>query len=184
MQCACVCMPQVCEVSAESQVRYELETRFQQLQSRLASVTLETEEVSQLHSQPPVQYSTVESHVCSTFHTFVLRGVTLCDWLPQVSKTLKATLTSLLDTMCDSESNPAPDLTSSLSHELPGVGTAFKITLAKRRANQQETESYYFTVMQRFCFAGIWQLGFFFFFAFYYLLFLFCLKTTWSVDCK
>lgn len=41
---------QVCEVSAESQVRYELETRFQQLQSRLAAVTLETEEVS----SPPV----------------------------------------------------------------------------------------------------------------------------------
>lgn len=40
-----VCVFQVCEVSAESQVRYELETRFQQLQSRLASVTLETEEV-------------------------------------------------------------------------------------------------------------------------------------------
>ncbi len=39
------CMWQVCEVSAEGQVRYELETRFQQLQSRLASVTLETEEV-------------------------------------------------------------------------------------------------------------------------------------------
>ncbi len=32
-------------MSAEGQVRYELETRFQQLQSRLASVTLETEEV-------------------------------------------------------------------------------------------------------------------------------------------
>lgn len=41
-----VCVFQVCEVSAESQVRYELETRFQQLQSRLASVILETEEVS------------------------------------------------------------------------------------------------------------------------------------------
>jgi len=40
------CVFQVCEVSAESQVRYELETRFQQLQSRLAAVTLETEEVS------------------------------------------------------------------------------------------------------------------------------------------
>lgn len=40
-----VCAFQVCEVSAESQVRYELETRFQQLQSRLAAVTLETEEV-------------------------------------------------------------------------------------------------------------------------------------------
>lgn len=40
-----LCVVQVCEVSAEGQVRYELETRFQQLQSRLSSVTLETEEV-------------------------------------------------------------------------------------------------------------------------------------------
>lgn len=43
--CSCDSCVQVCEVSAESQVRYELETRFQQLQSRLAAVTLETEEV-------------------------------------------------------------------------------------------------------------------------------------------
>ncbi|TMS16630.1 SLIT-ROBO Rho GTPase-activating protein 3 [Larimichthys crocea] len=97
---------QVCEVSAESQVRYELETRFQQLQSRLAAVTLETEEVS---------------------------------------KTLKATLTALLDTMCESDSNPSPDVPSSLSHEPPGGNAAPKLTLAKRRANQQETETYYFT---------------------------------------
>uniref|UniRef100_A0A8C4GQR5 SLIT-ROBO Rho GTPase-activating protein 3 n=1 Tax=Dicentrarchus labrax TaxID=13489 RepID=A0A8C4GQR5_DICLA len=98
---------QVCEVSAESQVRYELETRFQQLQSRLAAVTLETEEVS---------------------------------------KTLKATLTALLDTICDSDCNPSPDVPSSLSQEPPGGNTALKLTLAKRRANQQETETYYFTV--------------------------------------
>lgn len=44
------CLVQVCEVSAESQVRYELETRFQQLQSRLAAVTLETEEVRRVFS--------------------------------------------------------------------------------------------------------------------------------------
>uniref|UniRef100_A0AAY4B4V0 SLIT-ROBO Rho GTPase-activating protein 3-like n=1 Tax=Denticeps clupeoides TaxID=299321 RepID=A0AAY4B4V0_9TELE len=43
---------QVCEVSAECQVRYELETRFQQLQSRLAAVTLETEEVYCLQLTP------------------------------------------------------------------------------------------------------------------------------------
>lgn len=102
---------QVCEVSAESQVRYELETRFQQLQSRLAAVTLETEEIS---------------------------------------KTLKATLASLLDNMCDSDSNPSPDVPSSLSHEPPGGGTLPKLTLAKRRANQQETETYYFTKVKEF----------------------------------
>ncbi|XP_076596461.1 SLIT-ROBO Rho GTPase-activating protein 3 isoform X2 [Chaetodon auriga] len=102
---------QVCEVSAESQVRYELETRFQQLQSRLAAVTLETEEVS---------------------------------------KTLKATLTALLDSMCESDCNPSPDVPSSLSHEPPGGNTAPKLTLAKRRANQQETETYYFTKVKEF----------------------------------
>uniref|UniRef100_A0A665X6G1 Rho GTPase-activating protein 4-like n=1 Tax=Echeneis naucrates TaxID=173247 RepID=A0A665X6G1_ECHNA len=102
---------QVCEVSAESQVRYELETRFQQLQSRLAAVTLETEEIS---------------------------------------KTLKATLTALLDSMCDSECNPSTDLPSSLSHEPPVGSTAPKLTLAKRRANQQETETYYFTKVKEF----------------------------------
>ncbi|XP_044066259.1 SLIT-ROBO Rho GTPase-activating protein 3 isoform X2 [Siniperca chuatsi] len=102
---------QVCEVSAESQVRYELETRFQQLQSRLAAVTLEAEEVS---------------------------------------KTLKATLTALLDSMCESDCNPSPDVPSSLSHEPPGGNTTPKLTLAKRRANQQETETYYFTKVKEF----------------------------------
>ncbi|XP_054464927.1 rho GTPase-activating protein 4 isoform X2 [Anoplopoma fimbria] len=102
---------QVCEVSAESQVRYELETRYQQLQSRLASVTLETEEVS---------------------------------------KTLKATLAALLENMCESDCNPSPDVLSSLSHEPPGGNTAQKLTLAKRRANQQETETYYFTKVKDF----------------------------------
>ncbi|KAI9531250.1 hypothetical protein NQZ68_000747 [Dissostichus eleginoides] len=102
---------QVCEVSAESQVRYELETRFQQLQSRLAAVTLETEEVS---------------------------------------KTLKATLTALLDNMCESDCNPSPDVLSTLTHEPPGGNTAQKLTIAKRRANQQETETYYFTKVKDF----------------------------------
>ncbi|XP_047225573.1 SLIT-ROBO Rho GTPase-activating protein 3 isoform X3 [Girardinichthys multiradiatus] len=102
---------QVCEVSAESQVRYELETRFQQLQSRLAAVTLETDEIS---------------------------------------KTLKATLTALLDSMCDGECNPSPDVSTSLSHEPPGGSTVPKLTLAKRRANQQETETYYFTKVKEF----------------------------------
>uniref|UniRef100_A0A8C7YHE6 Rho GTPase activating protein 4 n=1 Tax=Oryzias sinensis TaxID=183150 RepID=A0A8C7YHE6_9TELE len=100
---------QVCEVSAESQVRYELETRFQQLQSRLATVTLETEEIS---------------------------------------KTLKATLAALLETMCDSECNPSPDVCSSLTHDPPVGASVPKLTLAKRRANQQDTETYYFTVSQ------------------------------------
>lgn len=48
--------------------------------------------------------------------------------------------------MFESDCNPSPDVSSSLSHEPPGGNTAQKLTLAKRRANQQETETYYFTV--------------------------------------
>ena len=66
--------------------------------------------------------------------------------LSQVSKTLKATLTALLDNMCESDCNPSPDVLSTLTHEPPGGNTAQKLTIAKRRANQQETETYYFTV--------------------------------------
>ena len=67
-------------------------------------------------------------------------------WLFQVSKTLKATLTALLDSMFESDCNPSPDMPSSQPHDPPGGSTAPKLALAKRRANQQETETYYFTV--------------------------------------
>ncbi|XDV45813.1 hypothetical protein PO909_013840 [Leuciscus waleckii] len=97
---------QVCEVSAEGQVRYELETRFQQLQSRLASVTLETDEVS---------------------------------------KTLKATHSNLLESVCDDDCIPNPDASAAPSVESAGDGTGAKPSLAKRRANQQDTETFYFT---------------------------------------
>uniref|UniRef100_A0A8C1WHA0 SLIT-ROBO Rho GTPase-activating protein 3-like n=1 Tax=Cyprinus carpio TaxID=7962 RepID=A0A8C1WHA0_CYPCA len=99
---------QVCEVSAEGQVRFELETRFQQLQSRLASVTLETEEVKSV-------------------------------------KTLKTTLSNLLESICDDDCNPTPDASTTPSVESTGDGTGTKPTLAKRRANQQDTETFYFT---------------------------------------
>ncbi|KAL4646128.1 SLIT-ROBO Rho GTPase-activating protein 3-like [Arapaima gigas] len=97
---------QVCEVSAEGQVKYELETRFQQLQTRLAAVTLETEEVS---------------------------------------KTLRATYAALLESICDDDCGPAPEHGSVQPQEAGGDGAGSKPSLAKRRANQQETESYYFT---------------------------------------
>ncbi|XP_077070472.1 SLIT-ROBO Rho GTPase-activating protein 3 isoform X2 [Siphateles boraxobius] len=97
---------QVCEVSAEGQVRYELETRFQQLQSRLASVTLETDEVS---------------------------------------KTLKTTHSNLLESICDDDCIPNPDASAAQSVESTGDGTGAKPSLAKRRANQQDTETFYFT---------------------------------------
>ncbi|KAJ8359419.1 hypothetical protein SKAU_G00159440 [Synaphobranchus kaupii] len=95
---------QVCQVSAECQVRYELETRFQQLQSRLAAITLETDEVS---------------------------------------KTMRATYTALLDNISDDDCNPSPDHHAGLSQE--GDTPSSKLSMLKRRANQQETEGYYFT---------------------------------------
>ncbi|XP_048878034.1 LOW QUALITY PROTEIN: SLIT-ROBO Rho GTPase-activating protein 3 [Brienomyrus brachyistius] len=96
----------VCEVSADCQVRYELDTRFQQLQSRLTSITLETEEVS---------------------------------------KTLRATQTSLLDSICDDDCNLSLDPSASQPQEVAGDGPGTKLSLAKRRANQQETEIFYFS---------------------------------------
>ncbi|KAI1890215.1 hypothetical protein AGOR_G00151380 [Albula goreensis] len=95
---------QVCEVSAESQVRYELETRFQQLQSRLAAITLETEEIS---------------------------------------KTLRATHSALLENIADDDCNPTPDHPTGQLQEADAPSS--KLSLVKRRANQQETEGYYFT---------------------------------------
>ncbi|XP_036827277.1 SLIT-ROBO Rho GTPase-activating protein 3-like isoform X2 [Oncorhynchus mykiss] len=62
----------------------------------------------------------------------------------EVTKTLKATLAALLDSMCDSDSNPTPVLPFSLSHDSMGAASASKLALAKRRANQQETETFYF----------------------------------------
>ncbi|MCI4387445.1 hypothetical protein PGIGA_G00074240 [Pangasianodon gigas] len=102
---------QVCEVSADCQVRYEMETRYQQLQSRLATVTLETEEVS---------------------------------------KTLKATYAALLESICDDDCNPAPDVSANLSQESTGDGPNTKLSLTKRRANQQETETFYFNKVKEY----------------------------------
>uniref|UniRef100_A0A4W4GLF0 Rho GTPase activating protein 4a n=1 Tax=Electrophorus electricus TaxID=8005 RepID=A0A4W4GLF0_ELEEL len=96
--------------TADCQVRYEMDTRFQQLQSRLAAVTLETEEVS---------------------------------------KTLKATLTALLENISDDDCIPIPDI-STLPLESMGDGPSTKPSLAKRRANQQETETYYFTKVKEY----------------------------------
>ncbi|XP_062872261.1 SLIT-ROBO Rho GTPase-activating protein 3 isoform X2 [Trichomycterus rosablanca] len=102
---------QVCEVSADCQVRHEMETRYQQLQSRLSSVTLETEEIS---------------------------------------KTLKATYAALLDSISDDDCNPTPDISATLSLESTGDGPSPKISLTKRRANQQDTEAFYFNKVKEY----------------------------------
>ncbi|XP_058873379.1 SLIT-ROBO Rho GTPase-activating protein 3-like isoform X3 [Acipenser ruthenus] len=106
---------QVCVVSAEAQVRNELVTRFQQLQSRLSSVSLETEEVN---------------------------------------KTLKATLRALLDSFSiEDYSSPDSLQTSQSAEPVKSSGSdppGNKPNIAKRRANQQETESFYFTKVKEY----------------------------------
>lgn len=65
---------------------------------------------------------------------------------PQVSKTLKATYAALLESICDDDCNPTPDVSASLSQESTGDGPNTKLSLTKRRANQQDTETFYFNV--------------------------------------
>uniref|UniRef100_A0A8C4XA24 Rho GTPase activating protein 4 n=1 Tax=Erpetoichthys calabaricus TaxID=27687 RepID=A0A8C4XA24_ERPCA len=93
------------------EVRNEMVTRFQQLQSRLSSVTIETEEVN---------------------------------------KTLKATMNALLESItCEEYGTPDICQTSQSTELLKMTGSeppGSKPSLAKRRATQQETETYYFTV--------------------------------------
>lgn len=67
----------------------------------------------------------------------------------QVSKTLKTTHSNLLESVCDDDCNPAPDASSTPSVEGTADGTGAKPSLAKRRANQQDTETFYFTVRNR-----------------------------------
>ncbi|KAK1150559.1 hypothetical protein AOXY_G33829 [Acipenser oxyrinchus oxyrinchus] len=98
-----------------AQVRNELVTRFQQLQSRLSSVSLETEEVN---------------------------------------KTLKATLRALLDSFSIEDYSSPDSLQTSQSAE-PARSSGSdppgnKPNIAKRRANQQETESFYFTKVKEY----------------------------------
>lgn len=63
---------------------------------------------------------------------------------PQVSKTLRATHAALMDNISDDDCNPSPDNPSGQSQE--GDAPSSKLSMLKRRANQQETEGYYFTV--------------------------------------
>lgn len=67
-------------------------------------------------------------------------------YFSQVSKTLKATHAALLESICDDDCNRIPDISASLSQESTGDGPNTKLSLTKRRANQQETETFYFNV--------------------------------------
>nr|XP_033776608.1 rho GTPase-activating protein 4 isoform X2 [Geotrypetes seraphini] len=105
---------EVCDVRVESTLRNELVARFQQIQSRLSTVNIETEEVN---------------------------------------KTLKATLQPLLDLMTADDWDVLEAFQSSQSTESlksSGSDPGSKQSIAKRRSNQQETESFYLMKFQEY----------------------------------
>ncbi|XP_044067215.1 rho GTPase-activating protein 4-like isoform X2 [Siniperca chuatsi] len=93
---------QVSEVSAECEMRCELETRFKQIQTRLKAVTQETEEAS---------------------------------------KSMSASQSSLLESICDDDL----ELGSGSSQDGSTENLTVKPSVARRRANMQEIENLYFT---------------------------------------
>ncbi|XP_034387901.1 SLIT-ROBO Rho GTPase-activating protein 3 isoform X2 [Cyclopterus lumpus] len=101
---------EVCQVSAQQPVQTELLTRYHQLQSRLATLKIENEEVR---------------------------------------KTLDATMQTLQDMLTVEDFDMSDAFHHSRSTEsIKSVASEFymsKLNVAKRRANQQETEMFYFS---------------------------------------
>ncbi|XP_069501512.1 rho GTPase-activating protein 4 isoform X4 [Ambystoma mexicanum] len=98
---------EVSDVRVEALFRNEMVSRFQQIQSRLSTVNIMTEEVN---------------------------------------KTLKATMQMLLELLATDECDVLDAFQSSQSTESlksTGSDTSSKPTIARRRANQQETETFY-----------------------------------------
>ncbi|XP_068996856.1 SLIT-ROBO Rho GTPase-activating protein 3-like isoform X1 [Embiotoca jacksoni] len=95
---------QVSEVSAEGEIRCEMETRYKQIQSRLKTVTHETEEAS---------------------------------------KNMSAAQTSLLDCIGDVDLESSSGCGSSQESSIENL--PLKPSVARRRANLQEIENFYFT---------------------------------------
>ncbi|XP_062248048.1 rho GTPase-activating protein 4a [Platichthys flesus] len=94
---------QVSEVSAECEMRRELDTRFKQIQARLKAVTEETEEAS---------------------------------------KNMSTAQSSLLESIGDDDLEPNA---GGLSQDVNTENLTVKPSVARRRANLQETENLYFT---------------------------------------
>lgn len=142
-------------VCAQQPLEEDLLQRCQQLQSRLSTLKIENEEVGRFSG------FTVKSALFSTF--FVLHVSFRFSTVHQVKKTMEATLSTIQDMVtvedydvseCFHHSNSMESVKSTFSESYLS-----KPSLAKRRANQQETEQFYFTVSDIFG-----RRSFFFFF--------------------
>lgn len=138
-------------VCAQPPLESELLQRCQQLKSRLSTLKIENEEVRHtyfVHTNP-LSFG-CSCVVCCSQH--LINRFT--DWLKsstvQVKKTMEATLSTIQDMVtvedydvseCFHHSNSMESVKSTFSESYLS-----KPSLAKRRANQQETEQFYFTV--------------------------------------
>uniref|UniRef100_A0A4W5QL00 Rho GTPase activating protein 4a n=1 Tax=Hucho hucho TaxID=62062 RepID=A0A4W5QL00_9TELE len=103
---------QVFDVSAVQEIRGEIETRFQQLQSKLTGFTQETEEVKS-------------------------------------NKTLRAARLALLEGISDDDLDPPPS-SSQIQGSQSLASSSSRPSLARRRANLQETEILYCTKVKEY----------------------------------
>lgn len=132
---------------AQQPVEGELLQRCQQLQSRLSTLKIENEEVRHLSASLNVTDSS--SFVCFN-HSLAFSSLPFLKLPHQVKKTMEATLSTIQDMVtvddydvseCFHHSNSMESVKSTFSESYLS-----KPSLAKRRANQQETEQFYFTV--------------------------------------
>nr|XP_029521099.1 rho GTPase-activating protein 4-like isoform X2 [Oncorhynchus nerka] len=118
---------QVCEVSAEQEIRCEMETRFQQLQSKLTGFTQETEEAGKK---------------LQTARSALLEGISDDDLDPPPSS--NQTQGSQVHLQFLSQSQGQGGSSESLA------SSSSRPSLARRRANLQETETLYCANMKEY----------------------------------
>lgn len=137
---------------AQQPVQGELIQRCQQLQSRLATLTIENEEVMQANIF--IYFVILSVCVLSIANVYALIVMPFIRASLQVKKTMEATLQTIQDmvtiedydvTDCFHHSNSMESVKSTVSESFMS-----KPSIAKRRANQQETEQFYFTVNEIF----------------------------------
>ncbi|XP_041701427.2 SLIT-ROBO Rho GTPase-activating protein 3 [Coregonus clupeaformis] len=117
---------QVCEVSAEQEIRCEMETRLQQLQSKLTGFTQETEEAGK---------------TLQAARSALMEGISDDDLDPPPSNS--QTQGSLLHLQSPSQSQGQGGSSESLA-------SSSRPSLARRRANLQETEALYYAKLKEY----------------------------------
>ncbi|KAG7219254.1 hypothetical protein INR49_019202 [Caranx melampygus] len=127
---------EVCQVSAQQPVQTELLMRYHQLQSRLATLKIENEEVRSYDAPvcPAAPHPTPTP--------------------PPVRKTLDATMQTLQDMLTVEDFDVSDAFQHSRSTEsiksVASESYMSKMNVAKRRSNQQETEMFYFSKFKEF----------------------------------